>query len=45
MLLRDETGNNYFWQALQDPDTLVRAAWFVLNGEEAFNNISDYFIN
>ena len=45
MLLRDETGNNYFWQALQDPDTLVRAAWFILNGEEAFNNISDYFIN
>lgn len=45
MLSQDEAGNNYLWQALQDPDTLVRAAWFILNGEEAFNNISDYFIN
>lgn len=45
MLSRDEQGNNYLWQALQDPDTLVRAAWFILNGDEALNNISDYFIN
>ena len=45
MLSQDEAGNNYLWQALQDPETLVRAAWFILNGEEAFNNISDYFIN
>ena len=45
MLSRDEAGNNYLWQALQDPDTLVRAAWFILNGEEALNSISDYFIN
>lgn len=45
MLSRDEAGNNYLWQALQDPDTLVRAAWFILNGDEAFNSISDYFVN
>ena len=45
MLSRDETGNNYLWQALQDPDNLVKAAWFILNGDEALNNISDYFIN
>ncbi len=45
MLSRDEQGNNYLWQALQDPDTLVRAAWFILNGDEAFNNVSEYFIN
>ena len=45
MLSRDEAGNNYLWQALQDPETLVKAAWFILNGEEAFNSISDYFIN
>lgn len=45
MLTQDESGNNYLWQALQDPDTLVRAAWFILNGEEAFKNVSDYFIN
>ena len=45
MLSRDEAGNNYLWQALQDPDTLVKAAWFILNGEDALNNISDYFVN
>ena len=45
MLSRDEQGNNYLWQALQDPETLVKAAWFILNGDEAFNNVSDYFIN
>ena len=45
MLSRDEAGNNYLWQALQDPDTLVKAAWFILNGDEALNSISDYFIN
>ncbi len=45
MLSRDEAGNNYLWQALQDPETLVKAAWFILNGDEALNNISDYFVN
>jgi hypothetical protein len=45
MLSRDESGNNYLWQALQDPETLVKAAWFILNGDEVFNNISDYFVN
>lgn len=44
MLARDEAGNNYLWQALQDPETLVKAAWFILNGDEAFNNVSEYFI-
>jgi len=23
---------------------LVKAAWFILNGDEAFNNVSEYFI-
>jgi hypothetical protein len=45
MLSRDEAGNNYLWQALQDPETLVKAAWFILNGDEALNSISEYFIN
>ena len=45
ILSRDEAGNNYLWQALQDPQTLVKAAWFILNGDEAINNLSDYFIN
>ena len=45
MLSRDESGNNYLYQALQDPETLVKAAWFILNGEDALNNISEYFVN
>ena len=43
MLSRDAAGNNYLFEALQDPETLTKAAWFILNGEEAFNTISDYF--
>ena len=43
MLSRDQSGKNYLFEALQDPETLTKAAWFILNGEEAFNNISDYF--
>lgn len=43
MLSQDETGANYLSKALSDPQILTRAAWFILNGEDAFNNISDYF--
>lgn len=45
ILSRDEAGENYFWNALQDPETMVKAAWFILNGDEAFDNVSDYFKN
>jgi len=45
MLSKDETGVNYLYQALQDPNTLARAAWFILNGEEAFNGITEYYNN
>lgn len=43
MLSRDQSGKNYLFEALQDPKTLTKAAWFILNGEEALNTISDYF--
>ena len=43
MLSRDQAGKNYLFEALQDPETLTKAAWFILNGEQAFNTISDYF--
>ena len=43
MLSQDESGKNYLYEALQDPETLTKAAWFILNGEEAFNSITDYF--
>lgn len=43
MLSQDENGVTYFTKALNDPANLVKAAWFVLNGEEAFDEIQDYF--
>ena len=43
MLSRDQSGKNYLFEALQDPETLTKAAWFILNGEEALNSISDYY--
>lgn len=45
MLSRDDSGNNPLWQALQEPETLTKAAWFILNGEDALNGIADYFTN
>lgn len=45
MLSQDENGNTYLFNALQDPETLVKAAWFILNGDAAFNEITDYFVN
>ena len=45
MLSQDETGKNYLYQALQDPETLTKAAWFILNGEDALNSIQDYFVD
>lgn len=43
ILSQDQNGVNYLAQALQDPETLVKAAWFILNGDDAFNSIEDYF--
>lgn len=45
MLSQDDTGKNYLYEALQDPEILTKAAWFILNGEDAFNSITDYFTN
>ena len=41
----DESGVNYMYQALQDPEALVKMAWFLLNGEQAFSDVTDYFTN
>lgn len=43
ILSQDQNGVNYLQEALQDPQTLVKAAWFILNGDDAFNSIEDYF--
>ena len=45
MLAQDQNGKNYFQEALRNPENLTKAAWFLLNGEDAFNSITDYFTN
>jgi len=37
MLDVDESGNSYLSMALQDPETMTKAAWFILYGEEALS--------
>lgn len=39
---QDEAGVNWFAKAINDPETLVRMAWFALKGDEAFDEISNY---
>ena len=39
----DQAGINYMSKALNDPETLVRMAWFALRGEDVINSISDYY--
>lgn len=39
----DTAGNSHFGKALNDPYTLVRMAWFALNGEKMIQDINDYY--
>lgn len=39
----DAAGNSYFGKALNDPPTLVRMAWFALNGEKMIQDINEYY--
>lgn len=43
ILDRDATGTSYFAKALNNPEELVKMAWFALNGEEVLNSISNYY--
>lgn len=43
ILDQDSTGTSYFAKALNDPEELVKMAWFALHGEDMFNSISDYY--
>lgn len=42
---KDSAGLSWFGRALNDPDQVVKMAWFALKGEEAFNSINDYIKN
>lgn len=39
----DAAGNSYFQKALNNPELLVRMAWFALNGEQMVRDIDDYY--
>lgn len=41
----DEAGTSILGKALNDPQVLVSAAWFALNGPKVFNDINEYFSN
>lgn len=43
ILTSDAAGVSWLGKALDDPDTLVRMAWFALKGDEAFESITDYY--
>lgn len=45
ILGQDGAGVNYITKALNNPDTLVAASWFLLNGQNAFSEIQDYVSN
>ena len=39
----DPAGVRYISKALQDPNTLVKMAWYALKGDETIRQISDYY--
>lgn len=39
----DATGVRYISKALNDPNTLVKMAWYALKGEDAIRQISNYY--
>lgn len=45
ILSADSAGISYLGKALNDPETLVRMAWFAIKGEEAIDSITEYFTN
>lgn len=43
LLEKDVTGVKYFDKALKEPESLFKMAWFLLKGDSAFNDLSDYY--
>lgn len=41
----NQAGVSYLAQALNDPDTLVKMAWFAMKGDDVINSISEYYKN
>lgn len=45
ILGQDASGVSNLGKALNDPETLVKVAWFALKGADAIDSITDYFKN
>ena len=45
ILGQDATGVSNLGKALNDPETLVKVAWFALKGADAIDSITEYFKN
>ena len=45
ILGQDGAGVNYITKALNDPSSLVAASWYLLHGQDAFNELQDYVAN
>ena len=45
ILGQDAAGVSNLGKALNDPETLVKVAWFALKGADAIDSITEYFKN
>lgn len=45
ILNTDATGTNHLYKALNDPETLAKVTWFLKKGEDAFNELSNYYLD
>lgn len=43
VLQKDQNGQTEFSKLLNDPDSVLKMAWFALHGEDAMTNVVDYF--
>lgn len=43
VLEKDPNNKTQFSKLLNDPEQVIKMAWFALHGEEAMNNVIDYF--
>lgn len=43
LLALDDSGNSNFYKALEDPNNLYKAAWFLTYGEQAFNTLKEAY--
>lgn len=43
MFQQDATGMSYLNKAINDPQTLTKISWYALHGDEAIDNMRNYY--